>query len=110
MKDFYDIWLLSRRFDFDGPVLATAVSRTFGNRKTPIVPLPLALTSAFAADAGKQTQWRAFVRKSRLEDAPAELQQVVDMLGAFLLPVAEAVHGGEAFERAWPAPGPWQER
>ncbi len=25
MKDFYDIWLLSRQFDFDGPTLAQAV-------------------------------------------------------------------------------------
>ena len=36
MKDFYDIWLLSRQFNFDGPTLATAVSRTFVNRKTPV--------------------------------------------------------------------------
>ena len=26
MKDFYDIWLLSRQFDFDGPTLGEAVS------------------------------------------------------------------------------------
>jgi hypothetical protein len=34
MKDFYDIWLLSRRFSFDGPMLARAVAATFANRKT----------------------------------------------------------------------------
>ena len=34
MKDFYDIWLLSHTFDFDGEVLAEAVNRTFKNRKT----------------------------------------------------------------------------
>jgi hypothetical protein len=110
MKDFYDVWLLSRQFDFDGPALAAAVSRTFANRKTAVVPSPFALTPAFAADAGKQTQWRAFVRKSRLEDAPAELQEVVDALGAFLLPLAGAIDGGSAFDRTWRAPGPWQER
>jgi hypothetical protein len=110
MKDFYDVWLLSRRFVFDGPTLATAVARTFANRKTPVTPSPFALTPAFATDAGKQTQWRAFVRKSRLGDAPAELPAVVDALGTFLLPVAEAVHGGREFERAWRPPGPWQER
>jgi hypothetical protein len=108
LKDFYDIWLLARRFDFNGPTLATAVKRTFAHRKTAIVSLPVALTAAFAADPSKQTQWRAFLRKSRLEDAPAELQEVVDALGAFLLPVAEAAHGGRAFNRAWRAPGPWE--
>jgi hypothetical protein len=25
MKDFYDIWLLSRQFDFDGRILAEAI-------------------------------------------------------------------------------------
>ena len=110
MKDFYDIWLLSRQFDFDGRTLAAAVSRTFTNRKTPVVGAPFALTSAFAADKGKQTQWRAFLRKSRLADAPTELHEVVEALGAFLLPVTEAVYGGRAFEQAWQAPGPWQEQ
>ena len=110
MKDFYDIWLLAQQFDFDGPTLATAVSRTFANRKTPVVPSPFALTSAFAADGNKQAQWRAFLRKSRLEGGPAELREVVEALGAFLLPLADAVHGGRAFDRAWQAPGPWQER
>jgi hypothetical protein len=110
MKDFYDIWLLSRQFDFDGPTLATAVSRTFANRKTPVVAAPFALTPAFATDVGKKAQWRAFLRKAKLDDAPADLQEVVDALAAFLLPVAGAVHGGGAFERAWQAPGPWQAR
>ena len=72
--------------------------------------MPLALTPAFAADAGKQTQWRAFLKKSRLDNAPAELPEVVDVLARFLLPLAEAIHGGQAFGRAWRAPGPWQER
>jgi hypothetical protein len=110
MKDFYDIWLLSRQFDFDGPTLAKAVSRTFANRKTTIVPQPFALTPAFAADAGKQAQWQAFQRKSRLDDVPAGLQEVVEALGAFLLPVAAAVETRGGFEQVWQALGPWKER
>jgi hypothetical protein len=56
MKDFYDLLVLARRFDFDGFTLATAVSRTFANRKTTVVPDPLALTPAFAAVPGKEAQ------------------------------------------------------
>jgi hypothetical protein len=37
MKDFYDIWLLSRQFEFHGQTLARAVTRTFANRKTEIL-------------------------------------------------------------------------
>lgn len=32
MKDFYDIWLMSRMFDFKGQDLAKAIGKTFGNR------------------------------------------------------------------------------
>jgi hypothetical protein len=110
MKDFYDIWLLCRQFDFDGRTLARAVARTFANRQTPLTALPLALTPEFATDASKQTQWRAFLRKSRLEDAPAELRELIHGLGVFLLPVAQAVQGNQTFDRAWKAPGPWEQR
>lgn len=32
MKDFYDVWTLSREFDFDGGVLSTALQATFKRR------------------------------------------------------------------------------
>jgi predicted nucleotidyltransferase component of viral defense system len=110
MKDFFDIWLLSRQFDFDGPTLAGAVEKTFANRKTPIDPKPVALTSAFVEDPTKVTQWRGFLRKSRLENVPQELGQVVDALAAFLLPVAEALMESRPFDQFWQAPGNWQAR
>ena len=34
MKDFFDIWLLSRSFDFDGPRLCEAIEKTFKRRGT----------------------------------------------------------------------------
>ncbi len=58
MKDFFDLWLLSRQFEFDGVTLATAVTRTFENRQTAITDHPVALTPSFANDSVKQTQWR----------------------------------------------------
>jgi predicted nucleotidyltransferase component of viral defense system len=108
MKDFYDIWLLSRQFDFDGPTLAIAVSRTFAHRKTALTENPVALTAVFAEDPTKVAQWRGFLKKSRLEHAPAELKEVTDALGAFLVPVAAALGQGLAFGQRWSAPGPWE--
>jgi predicted nucleotidyltransferase component of viral defense system len=32
MSDFYDIWLLSRQYEFEGDVLSEAISRTFMDR------------------------------------------------------------------------------
>jgi len=107
MKDFYDLWLLARRFDFDGPTLATAIARTFAHRKTAVAPLPFALTAAFADDPAKRAQWKGFVRRTKLDDAPEELATVTGELGPFLVPVAEAIAAGALFDRTWQAPGPW---
>ena len=34
MKDFFDIWLLARQFDFADTELAGAIAKTFENRQT----------------------------------------------------------------------------
>ncbi len=31
MKDFYDIWMLSRQYDFEGTSLAEAIRQTFAH-------------------------------------------------------------------------------
>jgi hypothetical protein len=36
MKDYFDVWLLSNRFDFKGEPLAKAIAETFARRKTEI--------------------------------------------------------------------------
>lgn len=85
MKDLYDVWLLARTRAFDGTRLCDAVRATFLRRRTPLPDgPPVALTFRFASDPDKQTQWRAFVRKTRLADAPPELATVVQLLEAFL--------------------------
>jgi hypothetical protein len=107
MKDFFDLWLLSRQFSFDGPVLATAIAKTFQHRGTKITRRPTALTEQFATDSAKMTQWQAFVRKSRLDQAPAELKVVVEALAMFLTPIVESLVDGAAFDLKWNPPGPW---
>jgi len=54
MKDFFDIWLMLRQFDFEGPILAEAISKTFSTRGTNIQSEPIALTNSFAHDAGEE--------------------------------------------------------
>ena len=85
MKDFYDLWILSRQFDFDGATLATAIQKTFANRKTAVLSRPTALTPEFGGDASKQTQWQAFLRKTKLDGVPTTLQAVIDDLGSSLV-------------------------
>jgi hypothetical protein len=108
MKDFYDLWILSRRFDFEGALLATAIQKTFANRKTAVLSRPTALTPEFGADTSKQGQWQAFLRKTKLDGVPTALQTVIDDLVLFLGPVATALESGSTFELRWPAQGPWR--
>ncbi|SFZ81764.1 Predicted nucleotidyltransferase component of viral defense system [Devosia enhydra] len=87
MKDFYDIWILSKSFDFAGDRLARAIAATFARRETAVpVDLPDALTSAFANDEQKQRQWNAFVRD--VSANPGSLEDVVTSLAEFLMPRA----------------------
>ena len=89
MKDFYDLDLMRRRFSFDGSVVAEAIVATFRRRQTPIpTEIPLALTDTFARDSGKLQQWKAFLRKSGVTDAP-ELAEVVAGLRAWLWPLID---------------------
>uniref|UniRef100_E6VPS6 Nucleotidyl transferase AbiEii/AbiGii toxin family protein n=1 Tax=Rhodopseudomonas palustris (strain DX-1) TaxID=652103 RepID=E6VPS6_RHOPX len=87
MKDFYDIWILSRSFSFDDDRLAKAIAATFDRRKTAIpTERPDALTPAFAADEQKQKQWRAFVEDVAVDPGPLAL--VIEELTGFLMPQA----------------------
>jgi hypothetical protein len=48
MKDFYDIWVLSRTIDFSGDELSEAIRLTFERRKTRLPEqVPTALTARF---------------------------------------------------------------
>jgi hypothetical protein len=107
MRDFFDVWVLSRQFDFEGKVLAAAVRETFARRGLEIEPRPVTLTDEFAADGTKATQWRGFLRKGRLEAAPVNLAEVVAGIAEFLGPVADALSKGREFVERWAAPGPW---
>ena len=104
MKDFFDVWVLSRQFDFDGATLAEAIQVAFARRGTPLDGEPEALTAAFAQDETKVVQWRAFRRRV---EAPEDLTEVVAHLAGFLGPIVEALSAGRPFRGTWHAPGPW---
>lgn len=109
MKDFFDIWLMLHQFDFEGPILAEAISKTFSTRGTNIQAKPIALARPFGEDPEKAAQWRGFIRKNRLKDVPQNLAEVITAIAAFLTPIAEQMAAGRVFKATWKAPGPWVE-
>jgi Nucleotidyl transferase AbiEii toxin, Type IV TA system len=109
MKDFYDIWVLSRDFAFDGKLLSRAIAATFARRGTALpTTLPTAFTPDFSGDKSKQAQWSAFVRRGRLVvDAPS-FEEVVTVLKSFIWPVSNGLAADKTFVHQWAAGGPWE--
>ena len=107
MKDFYDVWRLSRRFAFDGSALAKAIAATFANRGTAMETIPVSFTTEFTEQARTAAQWNAFRNKLPNAECPETLAEVVALLAHFLLPVARACVAGTSFEQHWSAGGPW---
>ncbi len=77
MKDFFDIWLLAANFKYDGLSLAAAIEATFKRRQTRIENEPVCFSDQFALDPSKVAQWKAFVGRGLLVNAPADFQDIV---------------------------------
>lgn len=107
MKDFYDIWLLSRRFDFKGETLIEAIEKTFEKRKTLLTSEPTIFNSTFMQDDTKQTQWQGFIKKTKLTDAPISFEDVAGGIKFFLQPIVVSMINQQTFRLFWAAPGPW---
>jgi len=108
MKDFYDLWVLSKQFPFDGASLSAAIAATFERRGTAIPSgVPTALTDRFAGDHIKQTQWAAFLIRNGLTDSAPDLPSVIRDLRAFLLAPLQAAAERQALLKSWKPGGPW---
>jgi len=105
MKDFYDIWLLSRQFDFDGATLTEAIRLTFERRRT---KLPLEV-EAFADPfiEAKQAQWAAFYKRLQQDDVPTSFGEITASVDRFLSPIVAALSSDRPSPINWTAPGPW---
>jgi len=84
MKDYYDIWLISETFEFEGKSLQKAIETTFKKRGTEIsVERPLSLSIEFASV--NQTLWTNFLNKMELQnDQVADFQIVIEKIWIFL--------------------------
>jgi len=102
MKDFYDIWIMSKQFDFDGLHLIEAVTATFKRRKTDLPSeLPLSLTEEFSRDDTVKKRWNAFINKIDTVGDKVSLNQVIDQIRDFLIQPLEYVQSGQTFDKKW---------
>ncbi len=109
MKDFYDIWLMTRQINFEEEKLTKAIKATFEHRKTPFpVEAPFFAEEIYDEKSDRAAMWKAFLRKQQIKSAPDSLAEVAQTIEGFLLePVKSITTGKEAIIK-WQAPGPWK--
>ena len=108
MKDFYDVWMMSRELQFSGRTLARAIQATFQRRQSEFPQAaPTAFTEEFAQNPDKSTQWNAFLSRNRFDADGMDLAQIIQEIRLFLMKPMSAAAEGQEFEETWPAKGPW---
>lgn len=63
MKDYYDIYYLANKFDFDGVTLTEALKKTFENRNHNFTMEQFEQMLEFDSDDAMQKKWKAFIKK-----------------------------------------------
>ncbi len=98
MKDYYDIWYLANKFDFDGKVLAEAMKKTFDNRERAFDLSQFNQVIAFDGDDAMQKKWTAFCKKVSADN---EFTAVIKMIDTFLSEPFKAVLAEKEFSKTW---------
>ena len=101
MKDYYDIYYIANKFDFNGGVLTEALKKTFSNREHSFSPEQFKQVMSFADDAAMQKKWKAFVRKinTKTDDYSTVLKTIQNFLEQPFIAAAE----NKTFTECWSA-------
>ncbi|MGA9478435.1 MAG: hypothetical protein WBV21_11685, partial [Desulfobacterales bacterium] len=68
---------------------------------------PPAFQVAFIQNPLKQTQWKAFVQKTRFVKFEKDFGKTIDLVKSFLLPVIDSIARSKSFQMTWTSGGPW---
>ena len=101
MKDYYDIYYIANKFDFDGNVLTEALKKTFANREHSFTVEQFEQVIGFADDDAMQKKWKAFVRK--IDAKTDDYSTVLNTIKAFLAEPFAAALKCEDFGKQWGA-------
>lgn len=102
-KDFYDIYVLSKKYEFLYSDLRNAVIETFNNRKTELTMETAAFKKEFLDDPIHQTRWSSFLKKKKTI-MNVTMSEAMTRIKTFISPVVEGCK-----ETKWnPEKGVWE--
>ena len=110
MKDYHDIWMLSRTLEFDGQDLADAMRATFERRDTELPSeIPAELTREYTGQPETSRMWDIYRKgfSASASDLPEDLQDVADAIALFVMPAAIAAASTAAFGTTWTPSSGW---
>lgn len=99
MKDYYDIYYLANKFDFDGELLAEALRKTFENRGHCFTVEQFEQVMAFDSDEAMQKKWKAFCRK--IDTKTDDFGTVLRVIEAFLAEPLSASMDAHMLSKKW---------
>jgi predicted nucleotidyltransferase component of viral defense system len=107
MKDYYDIYYLANKFDFDGSTLCEALAKTFKNRNHAFTAEQFEQIMTFDADDGMQKKWKAFMKK--INTKSDDFKTVLKTMKIFLVEPYTAAIKKQDFTKHWTAAdGNWK--
>ncbi|MDR0645471.1 MAG: nucleotidyl transferase AbiEii/AbiGii toxin family protein [Elusimicrobiota bacterium] len=77
MKDFYDVYIILKENKLSKEPLNESITKTFESRKTDIPRDPFVFIPSFYNDPAKQTQWKFFLRNSKISTVSDSFQDIV---------------------------------
>ncbi len=82
MKDYYDLYYLANKFDFNGVTLTEALKKTFENRGHHFTVEQFEQVMTFGSDDAMQKKWKAFCRKidTKTDDFDTVLRTIKEFL------------------------------
>lgn len=100
-KDFYDIYILAKRYDLDGKDLKEAVLETFEHRATGFNDI-IAFEPKFVESDIHQKRWKAFVKK---KEALVDISftDAVTLLRKLMEPIVQSIKSDKSFDYKWDA-------
>ena len=109
MKDYYDIYYLANKFDFDGATLTEALKKTFANRNHNFTLEQFEQMLEFSSDDTMQQKWKAFCR--RINSETEDFATVLKTIKVFLTEPYTLALGAKTSAKIWFADkGEWTER
>ena len=99
MKDYYDIYYLANKFDFDGATLTKALKKTFENRGHAFTTEQFEQVMAFAENDAMQKKWKAFCKK--IDTKTDDFNTVLRTIKKFLTEPYKAAVADIKYTKIW---------